>query len=60
MNVWSVRALLPDESVSPGHHVPDGLEWLPLVGLAIFAVALVSAFVSRAPDRSDGDGSDDD
>ena len=60
MNPWSIRDILGNEPVRSAHHVPDGLEWLPLVGLAVLAVAFVSAVLSRTPGGSGRNGSNDD
>jgi hypothetical protein len=44
----------------PAHHVPDGLDWLPFLGLVLIVLAMVSAIASRSQPRSDGNGADDD
>jgi hypothetical protein len=44
----------------PTQHVPDGLDWLPFLGLVLIVLAMVSATASRSHSRSGGDGADDD
>ncbi len=60
MSAWSPSVVARSGSIAPGHDVPDGIEWLPFVGLALLVLAIASAIASRPADGTGGDGADDD
>ena len=60
MRPWSVAVAVQGEPGVPTDHVPDGLAWLPFVGLVLVVLAMVSAVATASRQRSGGDGAADD
>jgi hypothetical protein len=50
MNGSTGTGWIPD-TTEPTHHVAPGLESSALIGLIVLIIAIVSAYVSRRPNR---------
>jgi hypothetical protein len=60
MSPWWSAVGMQGEPGLPAHHVPDGLEWLPFLGLVLVVLAMVSAIATRSRQRSGGERADGD